>query len=137
MAATATATKIRDELLDMEREFWEATKRGDSNALTKMTADNFAFVMPEGVNDFKRDDFVGMMTGGDFKLTSYEFDSAEALVRELGDDAAFLAYHVKWTYVREGKTEKADTYYTSLWARQGGNWKHMAACESPKKVAKS
>jgi len=127
----ATATSIEVELRELERRYWEAAMQPDSAEMKRLTAGQFTFVMPAGINEFKRGDFIKMMTAGDFKLTSYEFVPAEATVRELGRDAALIAYRVKWTYDRDGKSEATDTYYTSIWVREDGEWKYAAACESP------
>lgn len=127
----ATATSIESELKQRERDYWDATLEGDTAALKKMTSDRFTFVMPDGVSEFGGGDFVKMMSAGDFKLTSYKFDPAQATVRELGRDAALIAYRVKWTYDREGKSEATDTYYTSIWVKDGGDWKYAAAAETP------
>jgi len=127
----ATATSIEAELRELEQRYWEATTQPDSAEMKRLTASTFTFVMPAGINEFKRDEFIKMMTAGDFKLTSYEFDPSKATVRELGRDAALIAYRVKWTYDRNGQNEATDTYYTSIWVREDGGWKYAAACESP------
>ena len=132
----ATATSIDRELRDLERQYWEATIRADQDTLKRLTASQFTFVMPAGISEFKRDDFIQMMSAGDFKLISYDFDAEKATVRELGSDAALIAYRVKWTYLRQGKEDATDTYYTSVWVREGGAWKYAAACESPVEAEK-
>ena len=126
-----TTTSIEAELRELEQRYWEATLKPDSAEMKRLTAGQFTFVMPAGVNEFKREDFITMMTAGDFKLTSYEFDPELATVRELGRDAALITYRVKWTYDRSGTNEATDTYYTSIWVREDGEWKYAAACESP------
>jgi ketosteroid isomerase-like protein len=131
MAMPATATSVVREIKELEQRYWDATMAADGTALKQLTAENFTFVMPAGINQFKRDEFVKMMSAGDFKLTSFKFDRDKATVRELGDSAALIAYRVKWTYEREGKEELTDTYYTSMWVREGRDWKYAAACETP------
>jgi hypothetical protein len=133
MAATATATrKDVQEVLDYERRFWEATKAGDGSALGKLTADQFTFVMGEGVNNFPRDEFVKMMTAGDYRLKSFTLDEKDATVRELAPGVAAVAYHARSSHDLGGKPGSTDGYWCSIWVKDGRDWKCSVVTESPK-----
>jgi ketosteroid isomerase-like protein len=116
-----TATKAQ--LLEHERSFWEAIRDRDSRKLASLTCDDYTFVMGGGVNTFRRDDFVAMMTDGDFKMLDLDIDLENASVRELGRDAAAVTFDSHWTFEREGKQDKSHTYTTAIWVRDGGGWK--------------
>src|SRR5687767_12016418 len=57
----ATATRIDQEILEHEKQYWEASKNPAGKELENLTADNFTFVMSEGITNFTRREFVDMM----------------------------------------------------------------------------
>lgn len=125
----ATATRIDQEIFQHERQFWDACK-GDATKLRALCADNFTFVMGEGISNFKRNEFVDMMTGGDYKLKSYQIDESKAVVRELGPEAAVIAYPAKTEYEMGGKDQKQSSFYSSVWVKEPTGWKIAAVTES-------
>ena len=65
-----TATNLKREIFDLEKQYWEASKTGNPKALGRLTNDQFTFVMGEGIMQFDRPSFVDMMTkeGEDHRL---------------------------------------------------------------------
>jgi len=124
-----TATRIETELLEQEKRFWEASK-GDAAGLRELCADEFTFLMNDGISNFTRDDFVNMITNGDYHLKSYDLDGRSVVVRELGPDAATIAYRAKSAFTMKGDDDRADSYYTSTWVRDGGAWRCAFVTES-------
>jgi ketosteroid isomerase-like protein len=128
MVTPTTVTK-KQGILDYQRQFWEATKAGDGATLGRLTADEVTFVMNQSVSNHSRDEFVHMMTAGDFKLNDYDID-AETTFREFAPDVAFLAYKVNLDYVMKGERERKDAYYSSIWLKSGDGWRCAVATES-------
>lgn len=131
----ATATRIDREILQHEKEFWEASK-GDAARLGKLCADNFTFIMAEGITNFSRKEFVDMITAGDYKLQSFEIEEGKAVIRELGPAAAVVAYPAKSQFELRGKNQKTRAFYSSVWTRQGNDWKCAVVSESVAEPAK-
>ena len=69
-----TATNLKREIFDLEKQYWEASKTGNPKALGRLTNDNFTFVMGEGIMQFDRPSFVDMMTKEGMKITGYSLD---------------------------------------------------------------
>jgi uncharacterized protein (TIGR02246 family) len=132
MPTTATKTRLESELLSHVTEFWEASK-GDAAKLRELCADTFTFVMADGINVLGREEFVAMMTKGDFKLNSFLVDSDGAVVRELAPDVATVAYRATSEFTMGGTTDKNDSYYTSTWVKNGGRWQCAFETESTAK----
>ena len=125
----ATATRIDQEIIRHEKEFWEASK-GDAQRLGALCAGNFTFVMREGISNFSRKEFVDMMTGGDYKLKSYSMDAAKTVVRELGPAAAVIAYPAATEFELGGKAQKSNSFYSSVWVKDCNDWRCAAVAES-------
>ena len=126
--ATLTAP-AKSEVMEHERQFWEASK-GDAAKLRDLCADEFTFVMGEGVSNFKREEFIGMMTNGDYKLRSFRLDDGGAQFRELGPNAATVAYKADSEFELGGKAQKNTSWYSSTWVRTGDRWKCALVTES-------
>jgi ketosteroid isomerase-like protein len=126
---TAPTTTKKSEILERVEEFWDATKSGDGARLGRVTADEFTFVMNRGISSSRRDDFVKMMTGGDFKLRSFDLDTKDVTFREFGPSAAFLACKVTLDYEMKGEPDHMDAYYSYVWTNDDG-WKCAVATES-------
>ena len=124
-----TATRIESEILEHEKQFWEASK-GDGRKLGELCASDFTFVMAEGITNFKRKEFVDMLTAGDYKLKSFKIDEGKAIFRELSPGAATVAYEAKSEFELGGKAQKADSFYTSTWVKEGDSWKCALVTES-------
>jgi hypothetical protein len=127
MTATAT-TPMEKEIVDLQHEFWEATKNADRDELSRLTDDQFTFVMGEGVHNFSRNDFVTMMTDGDFKLKSYTL--SEPTVRELSPGFALIGYKARESFEREGKAQEVESYSSAIWKKSGKTWQCAVATES-------
>jgi hypothetical protein len=123
-----TATRIETEILDQEKQMWEASS--DPAKLRALTADTMTFVMGEGISTSSRDEFIKTME--DYKLKSYRMDASGAVVRELGPNAATVAYHATQDFTMNGEDQSTSSYYTSTWVRDGGGWKCTFVTESPK-----
>jgi ketosteroid isomerase-like protein len=118
-----TTATIQKELLANERKFWDAIRDADSDKLASMTAETYTFVMGDGVFNFNRDEFVNMMTRGDFKMIDFDIDLDNATVRELGRDAVAIVFKSHWTYERAGKRDETSNTTTAVWINEGGSWK--------------
>jgi hypothetical protein len=126
-----TATNLKREIFDLETQYWEASKRGDAKALERLTADNFTFVMGEGIMGFKRPEFVEMMTKEGMKITGYSLDESTARLHEITPEVALLTYKSHIEYEENGKANQGDSYTSSIWARRGGTWQCEAVTDTP------
>ena len=126
-----TATNLKREIFDLEKQYWEASKQADAKNLGKLTADNFTFVMGEGIMQFDRNSFVDMMAKEGMKITGFSLDESTAKVHELSPDVALLTYKSHIEYDEGGKHNQGDSYTTSIWQRRGSTWQCAAVTDTP------
>jgi ketosteroid isomerase-like protein len=125
-----SAAALERQLLELDRQYREAMKSGDAEALQELTADPCLVVGAQGVVEFEPDELTEMMSGQDFHLKSYNLDEENVEFRRLGDGAASIAYRVQETYERSGKPYAADAYNCSIWVKDGDSWTCAVHTES-------
>jgi uncharacterized protein (TIGR02246 family) len=127
---TAVSPTLKQEILDLEKQYWDAMKTRDAATLKRLTADEFTMVMLEGVSTQSRDEFIQMMTSGDMTFTSYRLDHDAGIVRELSPDVVFAAYKAHSEYEQGGKPQTSDAYFSTTWVKRGGGWQAITGSES-------
>ena len=126
-----TATNLKREILELEKQYWEASKTGNPKALARLTNENFTFVMGEGIMQFDRPGFVDMMTKAGMKITDYSLDEGGAKLQEITPDVALLTYKSHIEDDDGGKHNKGDSYTTSIWVRKEDSWQCAAVTDTP------
>jgi len=117
-----TATNLKRELIDYQKRIWEAWKSGDAATLRSLLDDRYLMVMEEGITDEDRSTFVEGMLNGDMKLKSYDFDESSVIVRDLGADAAVIAYKARPVMQQGDKTLTTDYFFTTTLVKKGDRW---------------
>ena len=116
-----TPRTIESELLDLERQFWQALKDGNVEAALRLTDDPCIVAGPQGVAKVGRDQFQNMMNSANYTLHDFEL-SKDAQVQLLGDDVAVLAYRVKERLTVDGEPITLEAADASTWVRRNGRW---------------
>jgi len=116
----ATAT-IERELLDLEKQYWQAIKNKDVDTALKLTDDPCLVAGAQGVARVDKPTFKQMMSTAPWTLNEFAIkDGAE--VRLLNDDVAVLAYTVREELTVDGKPVAMEAADASTWVRRGGRW---------------
>lgn len=110
------------ELLEVEKRFWDAMKRKDAGTAGRMTDDNCIIVGAQGVSEIDRKTMAKLTTEGQWELQQYNFDANNARVRFIDDDTAIVAYKVNERVVVDGKTLPIEANDSSVWIRRDGEW---------------
>ena len=113
--------RIENELLDLERQYWQALKDRDVAAALRLTHDPCIVAGAQGVASIGREQFESMMSSANYTLHDFEL-SDDAQVRLLGDDVAVLAYQVKERLTVEGEPVTLEAADASTWVRRNGRW---------------
>ena len=125
----ARTDSVEQELLDLERQYWQAIKDRDVDAALRLTDDPCIVAGAQGVAAIDRKAFAGMMDSEVWTLHDFRIgDDVE--VRRLGDYVAVLAYQVHEEMTVEGKPLSLDAADTSVWVWKGGRWVCAAHTES-------
>jgi hypothetical protein len=115
------ATK-EQEVLDIERRFWDAIKAKDAGATARMTDDGCIIVGAQGVSSIDAKTMGKLTEEGQWKLENYTFDEKNTQVRFISDDIAVVAYKVNERVVVDGQTLPVVANDSSVWVRKGGEW---------------
>jgi uncharacterized protein (TIGR02246 family) len=125
MATTVAA----DTILDLEREYWDAVKRKDADTVARLSAESCLVVGSQGIREIERDEIARMAT--QHELDGYSVTDRSARVLPFGDDVAVVAYEVESTMTRDGKRSNTRAYDSSVWVRDGGEWRCLMHTETP------
>lgn len=120
--ATQPATKpVEQDLLDLEKQYWQAVKDKDVDAAMHLTDDQCIVTGAQGVARIDRETLASMLKATPYTLNDFEV-SDDAHVRLLRDDVAIVAYKVNERVVVDGQTLPVDANDSSVWVRRNGEW---------------
>lgn len=113
-----------DHFLELEDTVWRALCAGDVQADRNMLSPDFLGVYPSGFSD--RAGHTGQIAQGPTVLR-YRIDDARVMY--IGADHAMLSYLA--TFLRPNHATEERMYVSSLWARQGRDWRNVFSQDTP------
>lgn len=113
-------TTLANELLDLEKQYWQAIKERDADTAIRLTDEECIVTGAQGVNRVNRSDFREMMKQAPYELHAFELKDPE--VQQIRDDVVVLAYKVHEELTVDGKPVKLDAADASTWIRRGDRW---------------
>lgn len=116
--ATAITEK---ELIGLENAFWQAMKDGDVEAAMRLTDTPCIVSGPQGIGSIGKKEFEEMLKTPSWKLLSFKLKEG-AKMRQIGSDAAVLAYEVHEDLSVDGKPISLEAAECSTWIRRDGRW---------------
>lgn len=122
---------VKDELLALEKRYWQAIQDRDFETALDLTDEPCIVTGAQGVASLNRDRFRDLMKSANFKIEDVYFDP-DVQVRMLGNDAAVLAYMVRERLTVDGKSVTMEAADASTWVRRNGQWKCALHTESIK-----
>jgi hypothetical protein len=117
-----TQESQKQEVLEVERRFWEAMKNKDAAEAARMTDDGCIVVGAQGAASIDSKSMGKMTTEGKWQLKQFSIDDGNAEVRFVTDDIAIVAYKVNEQVVVDGKTLPIEANDSSVWIRKNGAW---------------
>ena len=112
---------IEQDLLDLERRYWQALKDKDVDAALELTDEPCLVTGASGVGKVDKQAYASMMENATWTIDDYAIGD-DAQVRMLGDDTAVLAYTVREQLKVDGEPVSFDAADASTWVRRGGRW---------------
>jgi len=109
-----------EDLLELEREYWQAIKDKDPDAVIRLSDEVCIVTGAQGVGKIDRDALAGMIKSATYTLNSFDFKDAE--VRPVTDDVVVIAYKVHEELTVDGKPVTLDAADSSVWVRRDGRW---------------
>ncbi len=116
-----TTKTIERELLELEKQYWQAVKDKDKEAMVRLTDDPCIIAGASGVASVDQASLKQIIDSANYTLTRFEVGD-DVKVRQLSDDIAILAYKVHEELIVDGKAVAMDASDTSVWSRRGGRW---------------
>ncbi len=111
---------VEQELLDLERQYWQAIKDKNIDLALRLTDDPCILAGAQGVSRIDKRSLAGMMKGGSYTL--HDFTISDVQVRLLGHEVAVIAYKVHEELTVEGKPVRLDAVDASTWVSRDGRW---------------
>jgi ketosteroid isomerase-like protein len=120
--ARGSDTKVKDEILELERQRNDAIIRGDAAALDRMTADDYTFITLRGELRTKSEIVKG------FKSGSFHYDSRKIsdLNVRVYDNAAIVTGRSIQHGKEDGKDYSGDYRFTRVYINHAGRWETVA-----------
>ena len=116
-----TTTTVEKELVDMERQYWQAIKEKDVNKAMELTDNSCVVAGASGVASITGAAFAGMLNSPSWTLNAFEF-IGDVQVRVLTNDVGVVAYKVKEELTVDGKPLTMEAADASTWVRRDGRW---------------
>ena len=113
-------TSLGKELLDLEKQYWQAMKEKDADAAMRLTDEECIVNGAQGVGRINRRVLSDMLQSAPYTLHSFELKEPE--VHQVRDDVAILAYNVHEELTVDGRRVKLDAADASTWVRRDGRW---------------
>ena len=110
----------RQELLDLERRYWQAIKERDGSVASKLTDEGCIVAGAQGVAQLGRSQIGQMTSGAQWRLK--DFRITDAVVRMLDDRVAVVAYKVHEDLEVDGKPLSLDASDLSTWVKRDDAW---------------
>ena len=125
-AADAARSSEEEQLKKIEQDWADAYVKRDTAFVQRITADDFAFVGPDG-NVVKKDEYVKSMTG-DTVFTEFKLENLN--VRTYGNAAVVIG---TCTIKAKAKDEDESGQYsfTDVFVKQNGEWKAVSGHVTP------
>ena len=119
---------ITDDLMQLEKDYWQAIREGDIDAALALADDPCIVAGSSGVASLDHATFERMMRAATYRIKDVVISDVQS--REVSDDLVLLAYKVRESLTVDGKPVSFDAADTSVWVRKGDRWACVLHTES-------
>ena len=117
------------ELLDLEKQYWEAIRNRDGATATRLSDARCLVVSPQGISSLDREALAGLVENAPYELKKYRVDD-DVQVRMVADGVAVIAYKVSEEMVVDGQPQTLEAFDSSVWVKRDGGWVCAAHTET-------
>lgn len=120
-----------NELIAMEKRFWQAMVDEDVETATSLLDEPAMMVSSHGAMQFDHDQYKRMAEQGTMVIKSYELSDMSVLFPS--DQTAVLTYRVRQSIAKRGERDETQQQMadSSVWARKEGRWMCVMHTETP------
>lgn len=131
-APTMTRTISDQELLALERSYWDALKERDARTVGRLTAEDSTVAGASGVSGLDPRSIAQMVETATYEIKDYRIDPQTVRINRLCDDAVAISYAVTEHLEVDGKPVKLEAFDSSVWKQSGNGWTCVLHTESIK-----
>jgi len=125
---TAHATPTKDDIVALEKSYWDAMKKKDGGRTAQLSGKTSLVTGAQGVMSIPKSKMGKMTQDGDWTLESYAFDDVEVSIP--APDVAIIAYTVHQKVRMQGKSQDLMAADSSTWIRGPDGWECHAHSEA-------
>jgi hypothetical protein len=125
-------TKVKNEIIRLERQQWDAFKKKDRTALAPILAEGYFDFGSDGREDRTFSLTKGYMSD-EQDLSEFIIDDAQ--VKVLDDHTALLTYRGTYRGTVHGRPNSGSGFYSDLYQKQNGKWLSVFTQDSNLKCA--
>ena len=134
-ATTPTMTSRRStisdqELLTLERDYWDAVKDRDARTVGRLTAEECTIAGARGVSAVDSREMGKLIEAATHKIIDYRIDPQTTRITHFSDDVVAIAYGIHEDLEVDGKPVQLDAYDTSVWKKDDTGWTCVLHTES-------
>jgi hypothetical protein len=122
------AKPTREDIIDLEKSYWDAMKAKDGKASAALSGATSIVSGARGVMSIPKSKMGKMTEEGKWTLKSYAFDDIEVAMPT--NDVAIIAYTVKQKVEMDGKPQEMHAADMSAWVRGPDGWECHAHSET-------
>jgi hypothetical protein len=126
--AAMSAKPSKDDIIALEKSYWDAMKRKDGNRTAELSGDISVVTGPKGVMSIDKSKMGAMTEEGKWTLDDYTFEDVQISIPS--SDVAIIAYKVKQTVTMDGKKQQMEAADMSTWLRGKDGWQCHAHSET-------
>lgn len=128
------AAATNDEIVALERDYWDAMKRKDGKRSSQLSGKTSLVTGARGVSTIPKEKMGKMTEEGNWTLESYEFNDVQVVTP--APDVAVIAYTVTQNVTMDGKPQTLRAADSSTWIRGADGWECHAHSEAVLQDAK-
>jgi ketosteroid isomerase-like protein len=132
MTPTMTRTISDQELLALERSYWDALKDRDIRTVGRLTAEKSTVAGASGASIIGPSDIGKLVEQAQYKINDYRIDAQSTHVNRISDDVVAISYPVHEDLEVDGKPVKLDAFDVSVWKLTDNGWTCVLHTESIK-----
>jgi hypothetical protein len=111
----------KQQIIDLETRFWKSMKNKDPETAKAMIAGQCLVTGPMGTMRVDPDKFAQLTRQGQWRLDDFELRDVDVIAP--AEDIAVIVYKVHQTGEMKGKAMDMDAADSTVWVREGGDWK--------------
>lgn len=125
----------KQQIIDLEKRFWQSMQDKDPATAQAMIADQGLVVGPMGTMRMDPAEYGKMTEAGEWTLESFKLSELDVIFP--AEDTAIVAYKVHQTGDMKGQPMDLNCADSTVWVRDGGDWKVALHTETMLEDAKA